>query len=122
MRKIFVLVMILIATIAFSGCATILSGTSQKVNVVSEGKKNVKFEIDDTIYKTPVIITLKRKNKDEIIKVLDPECSQKQILLRKKINPVFFVNLLSGGVFGSTTDFATNAMWEYDENVQITCK
>ena len=108
--------------LSLASCATILSGKTQKINVSSVGEKNVKFEIDGQTYKTPAIITVERENKDKIIKVLDDKCSQKQILLNKKINPVFFVNILSGGVLGSTIDYVTNAMWEYDSNVQIDCR
>ncbi|WP_210534641.1 hypothetical protein [Thermosulfurimonas marina] len=112
----------IVLAFVLSGCATILSGKTQKINVTSTGKTGVKFEIDGQTYSTPAIVTLERENKDKIIKILDPECTQKQYLLNKKINPVFFVNLLSGGVFGSTTDYVSNAMWQYDSNVNIQCK
>lgn len=121
-RKLFVIPLTFAAATLFSSCATILSGTKQKISVNSTGKTGVTFQLDNKTYKTPAIITVKRENEDKVIKVLDEDCSQKQVLLNKKINPVFFVNLLSGGVFGSTTDYISNAMWRYDDNVQIQCK
>ncbi len=104
----------------FTGCATILSGTTEKISVNSN-PSGIKFKLDNAEYTAPAIITVKRENKDKIIKVDNPKC-KKTILLNKKINPVFFVNLLSGGVFGSTTDYLTGAMWKYDDNVNINCK
>ena len=104
----------------FSGCATILSGKSQKI-AVNSNPSNVKFKLDNKEYTTPSIITLKRENKDKIITVDNPKC-KKTILLNKKVNPTFFVNILSGGAFGSTTDYTTGAMWKYDSNVNINCK
>jgi len=40
----------------------------------------------------------------------------------KSVDPKFFVNILSGGSFGSTTDYSTEKMWKYNENVVISCK
>ena len=108
--------------LSLASCATILSGKTQKINVSSVGQKSVEFKLEGRTYKTPAIVTVERENKDKIIEVLDDKCAQKQILLNKKINPVFFVNILSGGALGSTTDYATGAMWEYDSNVQIDCR
>jgi uncharacterized protein YceK len=121
-KKFLIVPVAFLAATLFSGCATILSGKTQKINVTSTGKTGVEFEIDNQTFKTPAIVTVERENKDKIIKVLDEECSQKQILLNKKINPVFFVNILSGGALGSTTDYLSGAMWQYDDNVQIQCK
>ncbi len=39
--------------------------------------------------------------------------------LNKKINTVFWVNILSGGVFGSTTDYASGAMYEYEPSTYM---
>ncbi len=114
--------MVLLISLSLSGCATILSGKTQKINISPVGKQDVKFEIDGQTYTAPTIITVNRENKDKVLHILDPECSQKKVLLNKKINPVFFVNILSGGAFGSTTDYASDAMWEYDSNVNIECK
>jgi len=107
-------------TVMFSGCATILSGTSEKISVNSN-PSNIKFKLDQAEYTTPAVITVKRENEDKIIKVDNPQC-KKTIVLNKKINPTFFVNLLSGGPFGSTTDYVSGAMWKYDDNVNINCK
>ena len=104
----------------FSGCATILSGTTEKISVNSN-PSGIKFKLDNAEYTTPAVITVKRENEDKIIQVENPQC-KKTIVLNKKINPVFFVNILSGGVFGSTTDYLTGAMWKYDDNVNIDCR
>jgi len=61
----------------------------------------------------------KRSDKSLIVK--SKNCDDQRLLV-PKINPVFFVNILSGGVFGSTTDYATDSMWKYDENVHLDCK
>ena len=51
------------------------------------------------------------------------ENCNKDILLKKEINPTFYVNILSGGAFGSTTDYSTDSMWQYDStNLNVDCK
>jgi len=73
--------------------------------------------LGDTKVMTPSIVTVKR-GEDLILK--SSKCDG-QTLVSKKINPVFFVNVLSGGAFGSTTDYATGSMWKYDENAHLQC-
>lgn len=114
--------LVALGVVSLSSCATILSGKTQQINVTSSGKSGVEFKLDGKTEKTPATVTVERENKDKVVEVLDKECSQKQLVLQKKINPVFFANILLGGVIGSTTDYATNSMWEYDNNVQIQCK
>ena len=100
--------------VLFSGCATILDGTTQKINLTAS--KPTKVKIDNKEVTAPAIVSVKRENKDLII--TNEKCGQQKVL-NKKVNPTFFVNILSGGVFGSTTDYATGAMWKYDDNVNV---
>jgi len=118
MKKSLLVATAVVGSVLFSGCATILDGTIQQINVTSN--KHVDIEIDGKPYTVPGVISLKKENKDLILKVDDDKCKQ-TILLHKKVSPTFFVNILSGGVFGSTTDYSTGAMWKYDDNVNIVC-
>ena len=102
------------------GCATILSGDNQSINVTTEAGKKYNALINGQKYAVPSVIELTRENKDKILTL--EECPDQKILLHKEINPVFFVNILSGGVFGSTTDYASDSMWKYQpENVNVKC-
>lgn len=105
------------ASVLFSGCATILDGKTQKINLQS--KTDYTVNIDGREFKSPGIIELDRSDRDAVLKV--KECDS-QVLLKKEVNPTFFVNILSGGAFGSTTDYSTNAMWKYDQdNLKVDC-
>ena len=120
MKKVVLLLVVLSLALFLGGCATILSGDSQKVNITTEKGAKYNVAINGQKYTVPAIIDLERKNVDKIITV--EECPSEQILLHKEINPVFFVNILSGGLFGSTTDYASESMWKYQpENVKIDC-
>lgn len=115
-RKLVVLVTLIVA-IVFSGCATILDGKTQTINLMTSKPKTV--DINGQQFSAPGIVTLQRSNKDAIVNI--KECN-KQLVLQKSVNPTFFVNILSGGAFGSTTDYSSEAMWKYDQtNVNVDC-
>jgi len=103
--------------ILFSGCATILDGKTQTINLTTSKPKTV--DINGQQYSAPGMITLQKANKDAVLNI--KECN-KTIVLTKSVTPSFFVNILSGGAFGSTTDYSTDAMWKYDQtNVNVDC-
>lgn len=116
------LLLALLLSFFLGGCATILSGDSQKIDVKTSSGKKVPVKVNGQQYEVPSIIEIKREKEDKLIRVEDKKCQEQQVLLPKKINPVFFVNILSGGVFGSTTDYASGSMWEYDDKVIINCE
>jgi len=116
MKKRLLIAIPLISAVMFSGCATILSGTTQKISVNST-PSNIEVELGNTKVVTPSVVTIDR-GEDLILK--SSKCSEQKIVA-KKINPVFFVNILSGGAFGSTTDYSSGAMWKYEENVKLEC-
>ncbi len=119
-KRVLLLLLVVCMALILGGCATILSGDSQKINITTEKGQKYNIAINGQKYTAPAIIDIERKNMDRIITV--EECPSEQILLHKEINPVFFVNILSGGVLGSTTDYASESMWKYQpENVKIDC-
>ena len=120
--KIVIVAVIMVAAI-FTGCATILSGKNRAINVSAQNGEEVKIQAqtkDGVInLKTPSILNVTAANKDIIITVTDPCYKKTQTIVSKKIDGTFWVNVLSGGVCGSTTDSASGAMWTYDPNVIV---
>jgi len=98
------------------GCATIVSGKTQVIDVTSKITKT--FSIDGLEYKTPAKVHLHRSKDDKVISVNG--C--KDIPLKSEMNPVVIGNVLVGGLLGSTTDFAGGAGWKYDDNITLDCK
>lgn len=118
MRKMLGLVFIIIMGILLSSCATILSGHTQKINVTTSSGKQATALVDGQRYTVPSVIDVDRQNKD--IMVANEKCPNQQVILNKSVNSTFWVNILSGGAFGSTTDAATGDMWSYQpENVVL---
>jgi len=110
------------AIFTFSGCATVMDGETQTISINSN-PSGLRATIDGKVIHTPAIIKVKREGYDRVIRVDDDKLKcHKIIALNKHVNPTFFANLLSGGSFGSTTDYASGSMWKYDDNVNINCK
>lgn len=119
MKKVLSLLCMVCVVGLLGGCATILSGKTQSINVTTESGKKYNASIDGQKYTVPAVIQLTRENKDKTMTI--EECPDQKVLLHKEINPVFFVNIFSGA-FGSTTDWASESMWKYQpENVNVKC-
>lgn len=103
-----------------SGCSTILNDETQKINITSSNAKPIQGNVDGVSFTGPGIVEVKRANADKKVVVDTPNCT-KETLLAKQVDSKFFINILSGGAFGSTTDYASEEMWKYDDNVVIQC-
>jgi len=109
-----------IATLFVSGCSSILTEDTHKMNVSTSNGKKIEVQIDGTTQTAPGIISVNKENKDKILVTTDASCTS-STHLSKKIEPTFFINILSGGVYGSSTDYGTEKMWKYQDSVTIVC-
>lgn len=116
-----VLLTSLFAVLALSGCASILNDKTQAINVAASNGKEIVGTIDGTSFKAPAIVNVNRENKNKLVLVTTDGCA-KETSVEKSVDPKFFINILSGGAFGSTTDYSTEKMWRYSENVIVSCK
>ena len=110
----------LLLSLMMVGCASIINDKEQKINIASSNGKPIKGTIEGVPFQAPGIVSVLRENKDKVI-VTETEGCAKQTSLNKSVDSVFFVNILSGGAFGSTTDYSTDKMWKYQESVTISC-
>lgn len=111
---------LVLAGLMLTSCATILNEDMQKVNI-SSSADSIKGNIDGVPFQGPGVVNVKRAKSDKIINVDTPSC-QKQTILTSTVDPKFFINILIGGTFGSSTDYATDKMWKYQDQVIISCK
>ncbi|MFW2374584.1 MAG: adenosine deaminase [Gammaproteobacteria bacterium] len=112
--------MIAATTIMMSGCATILNDDTQSVNLTTSNGKKTIVSVNGREYEAPGIARLVRSQDDAIITADTSTCKGKTVA-PSSVDTVFFVNILSGGAFGSTTDYASEEMWKYDNTIQINC-
>ena len=103
------------------GCATILTEKTSSVNLASSNGKPITVLIDGQEFKGPGVITLAKSKEDKIIRTSTEGCAS-ETLLKSEIEPTFFVNVLSGGAFGSTTDYGSEQMWKYKDSVTVNCQ
>lgn len=115
------LVLSMVAVMGLSSCATILNDDTQKINVTTSNNVKTNITVNGQEYKAPAIITLKRSKEDLVLRAENPNCTQ-QYLVKSEIDNKFWINILSGGTFGSTTDFASEEMWTYQDEIELKCK
>lgn len=109
------------ATLVLSGCASILNDQTQSVNVTTSNGQEVTGTVNGTAFKAPGVVQLTRENQNKVFRTDNANCA-KETVAEKSVDGKFFINILSGGVFGSTTDYSTEKMWAYAQNVTIACK
>lgn len=101
------------AAVVASGCATIVAGKNQTVTIDSN-VKDAEILVEGTVVgKTPYTGPLKR-GKDTTLELRKAGYQKKTVTLNTGFEPVFWGNIICGGFFGSTTDYATGSMYKYD--------
>jgi hypothetical protein len=104
-----------------AGCASIMNDDTQKVNVSASNGAAISGTVDGKPFSAPGVVELTRANADKVFTTDATGCA-KETVAQKSVDSKFFVNILSGGTFGSTTDYSTERMWKYSDNVVIACK
>lgn len=106
---------------SMTGCASILTDDTALVNIGTTNGKKVAVKIDGVKYVVPAAIRVEKDGENKIILAPAGSGCAKQTLLKRKIEKEFFINILTGGTFGSSTDMATDKMWAYEDTVVIAC-
>ena len=109
-----------VLSITLGGCASILEDDTQSLNVRTSNNANIDVTIDGRTVTTPGSITVDRDGSDISANTSAAGCASSTAIDRE-VDGTFFVNILSGGLWGSSTDYATGKMWEYDTDVVVNC-
>lgn len=110
-------VCVLALALTVVGCATIISGTSQLMSVnanVDGAQVHLITAAGEQLLGTTPLSTRVKRGQEGTLRVSAPGHRPYESALNKKINTVFWVNIFIGGTFGSTTDYTTGAMYEYE--------
>lgn len=110
----------ILITLLMAGCASILTPGTERINVTSTKNKPFEATVDGQYVKVPGQVMVSKDGDDKIIQTSEPGCAQ-TTYVEKKVEPLFWLNILAGGLFGSSTDLGTGKMWAYDDSVTITC-
>lgn len=98
-----------------TGCATIVSGTTQPLTFESVPAGAI-VSIDGVkVGVTPLTFNVKKSSKRKVL--IQKDGYREQVFIpHTRITTSFFGNILFGGLLGSTTDSSTGAMYEYAPN------
>lgn len=96
-----------------TSCSSIINGTKQTVTIDSN-VKGADININGTsVGTTPFTGKIPRGSSTQIY-VSKEGYESKNIILNSDIEPIFWGNIIIGGVFGSSTDFGTGALYKYN--------
>lgn len=107
--------LIIVCALSMQSCATILTGTSDRItiNSVPEGAK---VEIDGIDKgKTPVRVKVKRHFESPTVTLKKDGYERKTFELQNSFNPIAAINLLS--IFGWGIDLLSGAVMKYNPKV-----
>ena len=105
---------------SLTGCASIVTDGTAMVNLTTSNGDKTTVTIDGQVYQAPGIVSVMKNGENKIV-VADTETCKGQTVMPKKIELAFFGNIISGGLFGSTTDYSTDKMWTYGDSTVINC-
>lgn len=118
-----IIVAIAAMSIGLSGCATLFGPDSQTVNVRASNGQSFKGRLTDgTPISVPGPVQIKKSDSQPVqIFAEDNECSP-VTTVNRQIEGTFWLNLVTGGLLGSATDYSTGKMWSYQTNVIVPCR
>lgn len=97
----------------FTGCASIVDGKLQTVNFSSNPDGATVVFNGLPVGKTPVTVPLQRVSGPVVLRFSKEGYKDSEIVVNAALNKWFWGNIISGGLYGSTTDYLTGAMHEY---------
>lgn len=110
------LIAFLIGSVAtISSCATIMDGDSQTVTFNSNPSGAEIFLDGKRLGTTPLTVQIKRERNKMFVAKKEGHDEQ-QMVLSTHLNSWFWGNIITGGVLGSSTDYASGAAYEYSPN------
>lgn len=104
-----------ITTLLVQGCATIVDGKTQPVTFSSEPEGATVAVAGRVMGTTPLTVQLE-KDKNLAVTFTKDGYKQYSTQLGTTVNGWFWGNIVLGGVFGSTTDASTGAMYEFSQD------
>jgi len=113
-------------TIMFSGCATLFGGGGQQsITINSSTPMEGKLTYADgkgiqKNFTTPTTIIVERRSKD--LKITSKNNDFEPVTVEKRMNSWVWGDILATSPLSTTTDAVSGAMWEYDENINLTEK
>ncbi len=101
-----------------SSCATIIHGSSQKINFVSSPSGAFVSVNNVNKGETPLLLKLKRKD-DHLVQMSLPSYQSFQTTLSQKFDALVIGNVFFGGIIGAVVDVVDGAAYKLEPNKQV---
>jgi hypothetical protein len=111
----------LIANLTLSGCATIVAEDTDQIKITSNKQDQFVAYVGNKKIIVPETVVVERNGENLVVTTEEEGCDA-NTKVEKSMDTAFLGNLITGGVFGSTTDSVTGKMWDYQSDVTIICK
>ncbi|UCU92311.1 PDZ domain-containing protein [Hydrogenophaga taeniospiralis] len=107
-----------------TGCASIVSGTTQPISVSTPGCEGASCElINDKgkwyVSNTPGSVTINRAYSDLLVKCSKDDLTPSTTSVKSTTKAMAFGNILVGGIIGAGVDMANGAAYEYPSEVFV---
>lgn len=112
MKKFLKLFSILLFPIFLCGCATIVSGRSQKVFIGSD-PDNAAVTVNESQYKTPCTILLDRTVPEYRILIEKEGYLPYKVIVNRTTNGWVFGNIIFGGIIGVVIDVVSGSCYSF---------
>lgn len=103
---------VLLFLFLLSGCASIVSGSKQKISFVSNPSGAKIFLNDVDLGDTPITVNLDRNKKDQKVEIILEGYKPFRMTLTRRINAWVWGNLLFGVIIGLVVDVSTGAIYK----------
>ena len=119
-RHIYLLILAALSLVA--GCATIVTGSTQTLTINTTPSGATVTLNGNNLGVTPMSIEVKRPETERSVFRFEKEGYKPlELPVARSMNTWWLGNIITGGVFGSTTDYASGAMYEYQPGlIQVT--
>lgn len=106
-------VMTLALATTLAGCATIINGSTQQITVNSS-VEGAEVYLNQTLLGMTPLSTEVKRGQEGTLYVRKEGYQEYRFPVTKKISGAFWINIITGGLYGSTTDYTTGSMYEYE--------
>lgn len=116
MKKKFLYFLMAILVFVLTGCATVMTGTSQKIAFSSNVPEAKVFVNNVQVGVTPAVLELATGDgKDVSIRIEAPGYKPYVTVLRKKVTGWVWGNILIGGIIGLGVDLITGGVYVFEK-------
>tara|TARA_B100000795_G_C22656716_1_gene382449 strand:- start:402 stop:770 length:369 start_codon:yes stop_codon:yes gene_type:complete len=113
-------IIVLLAISSLVGCATIMSPSTERINVTSTKNKSFEARVDGQQFTVPGSVIVERDGNEKYVITSEAGCAG-STGIDKEVESIFWLNIVVGGLLGSSTDMGSGNMWDYDNDVTINC-